>query len=227
MSENDGFAVTDGFVDAVENDTEVVFLCNPNNPTGRLCDAEIVAKLADKCQKVGAFLVIDECFLPFTDGVSAIPLVEKNDHILILRAFTKIYAMAGLRLGFVIGNAEILKKIEPFGPQWSVSTVAQRVGLAALENTGWAEQIIPYGGFQRHLMAKKLRELGLTVYPSDSNFLLVYSPLPLADELQKRGLWVRRCGNFTGLSDNFFRIGLRLQEENELLLRTIEEVLHG
>ena len=227
LSENDGFAITNGFLQAVTPDTDMVFLCNPNNPTGRLCPPELVAKLADRCRTTDTYFVVDECFLPFTDGASALPLLADHPKLLILRAFTKIYAMAGLRLGVLLGDAALLARIAPYGAQWSVSTVAQRCGVAALTNEGWIPQTRRYVRQQRQHLASALSSLGCTVYPSDANFLLLRAPIPLAEPLQQRGLWVRKCNNFTGLDDRFIRVGIQNPAENDLLIQSIQEVLHG
>ncbi|MBQ6248681.1 MAG: pyridoxal phosphate-dependent class II aminotransferase [Oscillospiraceae bacterium] len=227
LSENDGFAITESFLQAVTPDTDMVFLCYPNNPTGRLCPPELVAKLADRCRDTDCYLVIDECFLPFTDGVSALPLLAGHPKLLVLRAFTKIYAMAGLRLGVLLGNDALLDRIAPYGAQWSVSTVAQRCGIAALTNEDWIPQTRQYIRQQRQRMANALTACGLTVYPSDANFLLLRAPIPLAEPLQQRGLWVRKCNNFTGLDDRFIRVGIQNPAENDLLIQSIQEVLHG
>ena len=227
LSEIDGFAITESFLQAVTPDTDMVFLCHPNNPTGRLCPPELVAKLADRCRDTGTYLVVDECFLPFTDGVSALPLLAEHPKLLILRAFTKIYAMAGLRLGVLLGNNALLARIAPYGAQWSVSTVAQRCGVAALTNEGWIPQTRQFIRIERQRMTAAFAACGLTVYPSDANFLLLRAPIPLVEPLQQRGLWVRKCTNFTGLDDRFIRVGIQKPAENDCLLHSIQEVLHG
>ena len=227
LSENDGFAITEDFLQAVTPDTDMVFLCHPNNPTGRLCPPELVAKLADRCRDTDTYFVVDECFLPFTDGASVLPLLAAHPKLLVLRAFTKIYAMAGLRLGVLLGDAALLARIAPYGAQWSVSTVAQRCGVAALANEDWIPHTRQFIRIERQRMTAALASPGLTVYPSDANFLLLRTPIPLAQPLQQRGLWVRKCHNFTGLDDCFIRIGIQTPAENHLLIQSIQEVLHG
>lgn len=227
LSEEAGFAITEDFLQSVTPDTDMVFLCQPNNPTGRLCPPELVERLARRCREADACLVIDECFLPFTDGPSALPLLSEHPQLLILRAFTKIYAMAGLRLGVLLGDADLLRQIAPYGPQWSVSTVAQRCGLAALADTDWIPRTRQFVGAERARLTAALTALGCQVFPSDANYLLLRTPRPLAQPLKQRGLWVRKCNNFTGLSDDFIRIGIQKRGENDLLIQTIKEVLHG
>ncbi len=228
LREEDGWLADEGFAASVGEETGVVFLCNPNNPTGRLFPPEWIAKVADRCEETGTWCLLDECFLPFTEGVSALPLLDSHPHLLILRAFTKIYSMAGLRLGVLLGkDTELLREIARFGPAWSVSTVAQRAGLAALQDGEWIPRTRRFIAERREELARELEALGLTVYPGDGNFLLVRAPFDVDPPLRQRGIWVRRCENFTGLNDRYFRIGVRSREDNRTLIGALREVLHG
>lgn len=227
LCEETGFALTEAILEAISPELDIVFLCNPNNPTGRLASPSLCLAVADACEAAGVYLVIDECFIDFTDGQSMIPAVANHPHLLILNAFTKIYGMAGLRLGFMIGQSAVLSRIARFIPEWSVSSVAQTAGLSALRTSGWTEAARSAARAEREYMTENLTSLGLFVYPSDANFLLVRSTLPLVSALMKKKIYVRRCDNFTGLGENFMRIGLRTREENNKLLRALSEVLHG
>lgn len=228
LSAESGFALDRGFLDALTSDVEMVFLCNPNNPTGRLCDPALLEEIAAKCKDTGAFLVVDECFIEFTDGRSLIPLLEAHPRLLILRAFTKIYAMAGLRLGYLLcADGELLDRIAAFGAEWSVSTVAQRAGLAALEETDWVEKTRCQVAAERRWLTRRLMALGLTVCPGQANYLLVQAPRPVTDPLLERGIMVRRCSSFTGLDESYFRVGVKTRAENEILIDALKEVLYG
>ena len=228
LAEENDFALDSGFLAAITPGTDLVFLCNPNNPTGRLCDPELLEEIVLQCGENGTVLVVDECFIEFTGGRSLLPLLEGNPHLLILRAFTKLYAMAGLRLGFLLcADTALLDRIAAFGAQWSVSTVAQRAGLAALEEKDWPERTRAYVASQRACLAEELTALGLQVYPGEANYLLVRAGHPLRPALLERGLMVRDGGTFTGLDENYFRVGVRTAAENQLLIDTLREVLHG
>ena len=228
LLEADGWMADGGFLPAITADTDLVCLCNPNNPTGCLFPENWIAAVADRCEETGSYLLLDECFLPFTDGESAIGLLDTHPHLLILRAFTKIYSMAGLRLGVLLGaDTALLAKIARFGAAWSVSTVAQRAGLAALGEKDWIPRTKALISEQRAALTRELTALGLTVFPADGNFLLVKAPFDVDPPLRQRGLWVRRCENFTGLNDRFFRIGVRTEADNQILIEALREVLHG
>jgi threonine-phosphate decarboxylase len=229
LSESEGFSIPASIADAVSADTDILFLCSPNNPTGRLIDPSVLRRAAEKCRETGTYLVLDECFLDFTHGASMVPLLREYPHLLILRAFTKFYAMAGLRLGHLLcADAALLSEIGRCGQTWGVSVPAQIAGMAALAEENWAERTRTLIEQERDFMACALRELGLTVFPGDANFLLVKAEEPLFEPLLTRGVLVRSCENFPGLDGRFFRIGLKTRNLNETLLRAVKEVWnHG
>jgi threonine-phosphate decarboxylase len=157
-----------------------------------------------------------------------VPLLKKYRHLLILNAFTKLYAMAGLRLGYMLcADAALVKRIAAFGPQWNVSVPAQKAGFAALGVSGWPETTRALVETERRFMEKQLTALGLTVFPGEGNFLLVKCETPLYDPLANMGILVRSCANFSGLHDRFIRIGLKKRKQNAALIAAIAEVLHG
>lgn len=228
LSEQDGFALTERILDALSPDMDMLFLCNPNNPTGRLADPALLRRIADKCGESGICLVLDECFIGFTDGESMIPLLKTHPHLMILRAFTKLFCLAGLRLGYLLcADTALLSEVGRFAQTWSVSVPAQTAGLAALGEHGWAEQTRQLVREARAFMTAALSPLGLDVLPSDANFLLVKSGTPLYQPLLQRGMLVRDCSNFSGLDEQYIRIGLKTRDKNEALLHALSEVLHG
>lgn len=228
LSREDGFTLPDRFPDQIGPDVDLVFLCTPNNPTGVLTSPDLIRRTAERCRQIGALLLVDECFLPFTVGPSVLPLLEEYPNLLILRAFTKLYAMAGLRLGYLLGDPGLLERIAPFGPHWAVSVPAQTAGLAALAaEPEWTETTRTLIRAERDFLTEGLSRLGVTVFPSAANFLLLESGLPLYPLLRERGILVRNCSNFTGLDERHIRVAVRSPEENQALLRAIEEVLHG
>ncbi|MGI6218114.1 MAG: pyridoxal phosphate-dependent aminotransferase, partial [Coriobacteriales bacterium] len=127
----DGFLVGEDFVEMIPG-MDIVFLCNPNNPTGVVVPHDVLEEAIKVAGDSGAVLMLDECFLPFTHEESAIVLCEGNPHLVIVRAFTKTFSMAGLRLGYgVCSDVELLSKVSSYGPEWQVSTPAQVAGVAA------------------------------------------------------------------------------------------------
>ena len=145
LSPENGFALDEGFLRHIVPGVDLVFLCEPNNPTGRTTSRELLLRIAARCRDVGALLVLDECFNDFLDDPAAHSLVgelETNRNLLILRAFTKIYAMAGVRLGYCLcGDTGLLEAMRAAGQPWAVSGLAQAAGLAALRETAYVRQV--------------------------------------------------------------------------------------
>ena len=228
LEEDKHFEVDETILDSITEEISLVFLCSPNNPTGRLIPIHLLRKIAQRCQQVGACLVLDECFLDFTSGESMIFYMDQHPNLLILRAFTKMYAMAGLRLGYLLSaNQDLLDAIGVFGATWSVSGPAQAAGLAALRAADWAHTPRVYVEKERAFLHKELQALRLKVFPGEANYLLLKSERPLFQPLLEQGVLVRDCGNYTGLSSLFIRIGIQTREKNVKLLAAFKEVLYG
>lgn len=220
-----GYQVTADYADAVQPGDSVVFLCNPNNPTGALAEPGTVEALLSACGQVGAVLVVDECFLPFTDGRSCQSRLRAYPNLMVLRAFTKLYAMAGLRLGYLMcADEDLAGRIGAWGQSWSVSAPAQVAGLAAVSEEGWPERTHRFLRMERPWMTDALGALGFFVYPSHSNFLLFQARPDLWDRAMARGVMLRPCSNFPGLDGSYFRIGLKKRVQNEMLLQVLKEI---
>ncbi|MFR8777005.1 MAG: pyridoxal phosphate-dependent aminotransferase, partial [Eggerthellaceae bacterium] len=211
------------------SDIDILFLCNPNNPTGHTIPPELMERISAKCRETGTFLVVDECFLDFVEGGrerSARQFLSDNSAI--LKAFTKIYAMPGIRLGYALfGSSEAAEKAASTGQAWSVSTPAQAAGIAALRLDGYVEKTVEVISTEREFIQNGLRSLGLEYVPSEANFILFRRGLPLDELLSQRGIALRNCENYDGLEPGWFRTAVRLREENALLLAALREVLNG
>ena len=229
LHETDDFAVTEAFVQAVNQSIDLVFLCQPNNPTGQITPPELVQRLVRRCAASGAVLVVDECFLDFLqqrDALTAKPLLQTAPNLVILKAFTKLYAMAGVRLGYALcANTALLAKMQAAGQPWGVSSLAQAAGAAALRETAYADAVRALIADQRPKLAAGLRALGLQVIEGSANYLLFRAPETLGAALQQRGVCLRSCGNYPGLSAGWYRTAVRTAPENEQLLQTMREVL--
>ena len=229
LHEADDFAVTEAFVQAVNQSIDLVFLCQPNNPTGQITPPELVQRLVRRCADCGAVLVVDECFLDFLqqrDALTAKPLLQTAPNLVILKAFTKLYAMAGVRLGYALcSDTALLAKMQAAGQPWGVSSLAQAAGAAALRETTYADAVRALIADQRPRLAAGLRALGLQVIEGSANYLLFRAPETLGAALQQRGVCLRSCGNYPGLSAGWYRTAVRTAPENEQLLQTMREVL--
>ena len=229
LREENEFAVTEEFIDAVTTETDIVFLCQPNNPTGQVTPPALVERLVRRCAECGAVLVVDECFLDFLpdrDAWTAKQLLRAAPQLIILKAFTKLYAMAGVRLGYALcGDATLLEKMRGAGQPWAVSSLAQAAGLAALQETAYADAVRALIAEQRPRMAAGLRALGLRVMDGQANYLLFRATPDFGEKLRRRGAVVRSCANYPGLDAAWYRTAVRTAEENTRLLQIMGEIL--
>lgn len=229
LREENEFAVTEKFIDAVTPETDIVFLCQPNNPTGQVTPPALVERLVRRCAECGAVLVVDECFLDFLpdrDAWTAKQLLRDAPQLVILKAFTKLYAMAGVRLGYALcGDAALLEKMRGAGQPWAVSSLAQAAGLAALQETAYAGAVRALIAEQRPRMAAGLRALGLRVMDGQANYLLFRAAPDFGEKLRRRGAVVRSCANYPGLDAAWYRTAVRTAEENTRLLQIMGEIL--
>lgn len=233
LREQENFDVTIEIIEWIDKDTDMVFLCSPNNPTGRAVDLRIIEAILIKLQENKGILVLDQCFVHFLldeDEYFAINLLKKYDNLIILGAFTKIFAMAGLRLGYALfGSKDIAGKIEDTLQPWAVSTVASEAGCAALSRD-FINKTKEYIKVQREFLINSLSDIGLKVFQSQANYILIKSDKnilngDLADEALKYGVIIRKCSNFRGLSSSFFRIAVRTEEENETLVEVFQKII--
>ena len=205
---------------------DMLFLCNPNNPTGLALGKEEMRQVAAACKTAGIFLVVDECFGEFLEDWQEHTMQEEltgNRDLMILKAFTKTYALAGLRLGYAFCSDEKLLAEMVYGRQpWSVSLPAQRAGLAALSVHGFLAATRRFLKAERTWLRQELIKLGYPVYPSEANYLFFENPdedrRSLFEWCKDRGILIRDCSNYCGLRKGDYRISVRTRSENEVLL---------
>ena len=226
--END-FRLTGDFLDVLRNsNAEILFLCNPNNPTGQLIEPGMLAEIVGICRECGIRLFLDECFLELSSAgrsASLMHILKDWPGLFLLNAFTKTYGMAGVRLGYgLCSDGKLLSAMSRRMQPWNVSLLAQKAGLAALQESDWLERARELIGTQRAFLEEKLRECGLYVCPSQANFLLFYSDAPLFDRLLEQGVLLRDCSNYSGLGNGWVRAAVKTEKDNRILSDMIAEV---
>ena len=214
---------------------DFVILTNPNNPNGRLYEQKTVEKIIHLCNESGAKLLIDECFIELTGAEREFSAVRETSDvekgIYIIRAFTKTYAIPGLRLGYCIcPNAAAADALKAVLPEWNVSSVAQEVGLSLLKKRCLqkARNLIRH---EREYLAKELKALVFNVFTSDVNFILIKetseqesASLSLYQKLLSQGILIRDCSDYEGLGQGFYRVAVKKHRENKLLIKAIKKV---
>lgn len=228
LKEADSFRLTRDLIDFIEETgPDAVFLCSPNNPTGLQAEEELIIEAANKCRDIGCRLFLDECFMDLADEPkSFVPMLSDYPNVLILKAFTKAYGMAGLRLGYCMSaDEELLSGMSRAVQPWNISTAAQEAGAAALSETAFLEKTRGLIKKERPRMADELKKLGFAVFGSNVNFLLIKGRPGLDESLLEEGIKIRNCANFHGLTEGFYRVAVKLPEENDRLIEAIKGCL--
>ena len=223
MKQENDFSITEDIDSILTEDVGLLFLANPNNPTGKLTDKEYVKALLQHCKDKGIYVVLDECFIEFSgEQFSMLTEIEEFDNLILIRAFTKIFSIPGVRLGYLLcKNQSVLAKIAGQLPEWNLSCFAQEAGRICAKQTDFIRETQNYIEEERLFLEKGLLRKGFRIFPSKANFILLYSEEPLYEKLLAKGILIRDCGNFRGLGKGFYRLAVKSRKENEFLLENM------
>lgn len=236
LKEEEGFALPAVRLKRKLQQADALFICNPNNPTGRVEKRAVVQSIIEDAAREGKPVVVDEAFMDFVPGggqCTALPLLAEHPHLVILYSLTKFFAIPGLRLGVLVGDAALVRALEKHKDPWSVNTLAQLAGTAALGDGAYMEETKQLVTREREFLRRAISLIpGLNAFPSDANFLLVKIEAPLtstrlAEKTAARGVLVRDCSTFSGLGESYIRVAVRTRRENVVLLDTLREIMEG
>lgn len=231
LKEERKFKIDEDILGYIGNDINMIFICNPNNPTGQLTDKKLMEKIIIRCKLLDIKVIVDECFLDFVEdknNYSVIEFIDKYDNLLVLKAFTKIYALPGVRLGYCISsNFDIISGLKSCGPPWNVSTVAQYAGCAALDEKKYIKDTVIYVKNQRQYLIDEMRKLKINVYNSKANYIFFkIDNKNLKEEMLKNKILIRSCSNYKGLNENYYRIAVRTEAQNKYFIEKLREVVN-
>lgn len=223
--END-FCFREDIFDLLTEEVELFFLANPNNPTGKRIHTEFLKRLLVHCRKKEIYVVLDECFIEFCgQEYSMLSEADTFPNLILVRAFTKIFSIPGVRLGYLIcSNPMLLKQVRRQLPEWNLSTFAQKAGCACAVQSVFMKETKDYVRRERESFAHKLRQLGIYVFTGDANFIFIYSDKLLYERLLEQGILIRDCENFKGLSKGYYRIAVKSRLDNERLIKAIGDI---
>ena len=230
LKAENGFRIGNDITELITEEVKLVILTEPNNPTGVLTDMRLKEDILKKCESSGSFLLIDESFIEFTEDHrrNSMAYLLDSDRLLILRAFTKYYGMPGIRLGYIISsNTDMINKLKEAESDWNVNLIAQKAGIAALEADEGNDRLIVYINNEKQYMYDKLKEAGYMPLKSDANYILFKGEKHLAERLEERGIMIRDCSSFEGLTEGWYRISVKMHEENERLIGVMNEIKKG
>lgn len=227
-----GFSNLEEFLAKLKDSSaDAVILTNPNNPNGRLIERSVVEKVAEVCAQRKVLLLLDECFIELTGKSSShsfLPLIKNYKNVVVLRAFTKTFALPGLRLGYVVcADHDFLTFLQLQLPEWNISTVSQICGRACLEDTDYLKRARVVISEEKKSIQRKLKALGFYVFGSDSNFILFKSQIrDLKERLLNEGVLIRDCRDFEGLEEGFYRVCIKAPKENPMLWEKIQKIIN-
>lgn len=224
-----GWLLTEDYLNALHKDQDLLFICNPNNPTGLTVPPELLQKIVARAGELNIRVALDECFNDFLDDPARHSLktaLAANPHLFILKAFTKTYAMAGLRLGYgLCADAALLAAMQEAAQPWSVSLPAQLAGIAALKETAYVQRARALVAAERTRLLKEIAALGCQTYGAAANYIFFQSKPGLAEACRRHGLLLRDCSNYEGLGAGSYRAAVKLPAENDRLLSTLAAAL--
>ena len=212
---------------------DLIFLCNPNNPTGTFLHRKEMLTLVKEIQRRKIFLVLDEAFIDLHEGESFVKEVKNYDHLIVLRSLTKFFGLPGLRIGFAASNSKLIKKLEVQKIPWSVNCLAQIAVREVLKDEKFISKSRSFLLKEKEFLYRELSNIkGLKAYKPSANFVFlkllgnIFSE-KLKEQLAKKGMLIRDCSNFRGLEKKkFIRIAVRTRKENIMLIKELKMIFN-
>ena len=207
-----------------------IFLCNPNNPTGVLIPRKNMLKILESAHDKSTMVFLDECFIELVPAgnESIISYLKEFDNLFILRSLTKSFGLAGLRIGYGLGNKKIIEILQKIKIPWNVSGIAQKSSIKALSDKLHLQKTLNLIRKESKFLTDSISQIkGFTCYNSDTNFILIQSKIKsnqVQDKLLKKNILIRDCNTFRGLDCNFIRIAVRTHKENLRLIEALREL---
>jgi threonine-phosphate decarboxylase len=215
--------------------TRAIFLCNPNNPTSTTLNRNGVQEIIEEAAMRRIMILLDECFIEFVEDCERLSFSrDSKDHenLIVLRSLTKVFGLAGLRVGYAIGNKKTITHLNNCKVTWSVNTLAQVAGIAALNDQEYLATTKHLIRKERAYLSESLPRIGVCITPPQANFILAslqgrMTAPELKERLLTNRILIRDCSGFKGLGSRFVRFAVRNREDNMALLRALEDVLRN
>ncbi|OGW36777.1 MAG: threonine-phosphate decarboxylase [Nitrospirae bacterium RBG_13_39_12] len=243
LEEDNGFEINpDRFIDAIRgnensvhgkktglsgNPCDIAFLCNPNNPTGRLLRRDDVRRIGDAARESGCYLVVDEAFMDFCADESVINDTGINPYLIVLRSMAGFYALAGLRLGYGVFPEQLISRLKENKEPWTVNNLSQRAALVALKDKFYRNETFRLIKEEKLFFEKSFKNIGIKYFDSDANFylLMIKNADEIYEKLKRKAILVRDCRNFKGLDNRYLRVAVKSHRENTILIKELASIL--
>lgn len=208
---------------------DCLYLCNPNNPTGSIITQEITKELLENGKQTNCELLVDEAFMDWTDeSESVIPLVQSYSNLTVMRSMTKMYGIAGIRLGYLIGNSEFVQELGGKLPHWNVNGLAIEIGKLCLEDEAFRQESIVFHEKRKKELEAFLHKHGCTMSKSVTNYFCFQLKEPEKTRdfyfyCLEQGVVLRHTENFIGMDGKWLRIGMKQQEAMKKFEQVMDE----
>lgn len=228
---SDSWEWTDDGLSGKLQNADALFLCNPNNPTGVYYHKSIIHHLLEECRRHQCLLIVDEAFYDFLPEYEPIAqYINDYPNLLIIRSMTKMFAIPGLRLGYLLADPAVIKRVAGFQPHWSTNAIALKAGEWCLDSDSYIAETITLIEQERQRLFQFYQERNLQVSPTGINFYLlkdssINDQLPFLQYLVKRGIIPRHTVNFPGLEGRWLRFAIKGRSDNDKLMEAVDEWL--
>ena len=239
-AEETGFVLTEKELDAIHQDMDLVFVCDPASPSGKNIEEDVLKKLFSRAEAIGASVLLDESFYQLSDawmrrdqrkpgsGDHAARYLQSYDNLIIIRSLTKTLALPGIRIGYALSGRDLIQKVKDQLPQWDLSVPGEKAILAGMRVLYESEYLLSSHDRiqeERRYLTDSLQSMGLFVFASNAPYLLLKGPKDLYQKLLEQGILIRDCSDYEGLGQGYFRIAVKQHEENEALIKTRRGIL--
>ena len=227
--------MSDSIIKAISSKSKIIFLCNPNNPSGLLENPKDLIKIINIASKKDIFVFLDEAFIDFTgESNSFVSNISFYNNLFISRTFTKFFGIPGLRIGFGVSSSQIIDIINKFQNLWPVSSIAQNIAGEMLRSSALIKETLKLISEEYRFLLNELNQIpGLKIYPSQTNYILLniestgFSAPELKIKLLKEGILIRDCSNFEGLDNYFIRINIKTRDLNKKFITSLKEIMRS
>lgn len=234
LDEGKGFAIDKEDIFARWQDTDVLFICNPNNPTGCMTRREDLKRIIAEAGKAGKTVVVDEAFMDFVadrNEYSVADLVQEHDNLFVLYSLTKFFAIPGLRLGLGLGHPKMIQGINQARDPWNVNCFAQLAGIASLTDEDYARATVSFVNSEKDWLFDRISNIrGLQPLAPSVNYIFVnvrdtgMTSEEICRRLGERGILVRDCGSYKNLKPEYIRVAVRNRQENGRLIEALQQL---
>jgi histidinol-phosphate aminotransferase len=213
--------------ECVSSKTKLIILVNPNNPIGNLMPEEDIKKILDE----DAIVVVDEAYFEYCKKTVA-PLVPEYENLIVLRTFSKVFGLAGLRIGYGLANPEIIKQLRKLELYFAANAISIHAGIAALEDLDYTKKVVSETIKEREYLIEEISKIGgLKPYLSEANFILVeitkenIDAVKITAKLLESKILIRSCADQRGLNEKFFRVSTSTPENNKKFIRALKTIM--